>query len=90
MKHDLGMLKIRRRCIARDLAERTGGTKGEAELDGIDATSGCSGKERFSSFAVAEKVRDRKHVGPRMVYPCRECGGFHIGANRKRAERVQR
>ncbi len=90
MKPDLGMIKIRRRCIARDLAERAGGTKDTAALDAIDAKPGCSGKERFGSFALAEKVRDRKKMGPRMVYRCRECSGFHIGGNRKRAEREAR
>ncbi len=87
MKRDLGMIKIRRRCIARDLAEKTGGTKGDAALVAIETAAGCSGKERFGSFALASKVRDRKQSGPRMVYPCRDCGGFHIGNNSKRSER---
>lgn len=88
MKPDLGMIKICRRCIARDLAERTGGTKGDEALAAIDVATGCQGKERFASFALAEKVRSRRQRGPQMVYPCRECGGFHIGGNRKRGERA--
>ena len=41
----------------------------------------CEGKERFTTFALAERIAGmRKREGvKRMAYKCCECGAFHIG-----------
>ena len=48
--------------------------------------SDCEGKSRFSSFRSFRKAersagRIAKREGTAMhVYPCRQCGGFHVGS----------
>ena len=43
----------------------------------------CVGKERFTTFALAERVskRRRREGTKRGPYRCRECGGYHIGSS---------
>lgn len=44
---------------------------------------GCSGKHRFASFLLAEKVASKTaHRRGRkfQAYACDACGGFHIGS----------
>ena len=47
-------------------------------------SSACEGKERFASYALAERLRKVRRANSklaRQVYKCRECGGFHLGTS---------
>jgi hypothetical protein len=45
----------------------------------------CSGKERFTTFAFAERVASlsasRNEGVRRQAYKCGECGAFHVGSS---------
>lgn len=43
----------------------------------------CDGKERFTTFAFAERVSKlrRRQGTKRQPYKCGECGSFHIGSH---------
>jgi hypothetical protein len=44
--------------------------------------SSCDGKQRFDSFALAERIahqQARHREGKFVAYPCNFCAGFHIG-----------
>lgn len=43
---------------------------------------GCEGKERFLTFALAERIAGmrRREGTKRMAYKCDNCGGYHIGS----------
>lgn len=47
--------------------------------------SACAGKERFTTFGMAEVVAKRsntRHAGYRLhAYRCGDCGGFHVGSS---------
>ncbi len=45
----------------------------------------CEGKERFTTFALAERIAGmrRREGVKRMAYRCAECGSFHIGTTRE-------
>ena len=49
----------------------------------------CEGKERFTTFALAERVvKLRRRAGvKREPYRCSHCGSFHIGSTLGRAAR---
>lgn len=48
--------------------------------------SSCTGKQRFDTAALAQRVAARGHRGPgrtrrkRIAYPCAFCGGWHVGS----------
>ena len=47
---------------------------------------GCTGKVRFETFGEANRAARRaRRQSDRAVkaYACRECHGFHVGANAK-------
>lgn len=47
-------------------------------------SAACDGKERFLTFALAERITKlRRHNAKlgRQVYRCRECGGYHMGTS---------
>jgi hypothetical protein len=61
--------------------------------------SGCVGKERFTTYAFAERVASlsasRNEGVRRQAYKCGECGAFHVGSSvgpklqsKKRRERM--
>lgn len=44
----------------------------------------CVGKERFLTYALAERIRKIRRQNSkvaRQVYKCSTCGGFHIGSS---------
>jgi hypothetical protein len=47
--------------------------------------SGCVGKERFTTYAFAERVASlsasRNEGVRRQAYKCGECGAFHVGSS---------
>lgn len=46
--------------------------------------SACDGKERFQTFALAERVMKMRRRGVklgRQTYRCHACGGYHIGTS---------
>lgn len=47
----------------------------------MERAAGCEGKDRFPTFARAAQVarRSRRHDSNLAPYPCRFCGGFHVG-----------
>lgn len=54
--------------------------------------SGCMGKRRFESFAIARERATTRRDGkrPRVAYRCRFCGGVHIGERDVQRERADR
>lgn len=46
---------------------------------------GCAGKERFTTFALAERVAHlsaTRHSGLKIqAYRCRDCGAYHVGSS---------
>lgn len=46
-------------------------------------SAGCDGKERFKTYELAGRVKERQRKrrdSQRLqVYRCRSCNGFHIG-----------
>ena len=54
----------------------------------------CSGKECFTSFALADRVAslsNNRHCGYRMrAYKCHECGAFHVGSSIGKVRRAER
>lgn len=85
MKLDIGWTKIRRRCIARAMADETrSDLKGKAGIKAAETAGGCSGKERFPDYGAATRVVMRKkgkRHGARQVYACKSCGGWHLGSH---------
>ena len=50
----------------------------------------CEGKERFDTFAAADKIAlrgRRKWESNRHPYKCCRCNGFHIGSQQGRKRR---
>lgn len=47
--------------------------------------SACAGKERFTTFAFAERVASlsasRNEGQRRQAYKCGECGAYHVGSS---------
>lgn len=51
--------------------------------------SGCEGKERFNTFAMATRVarrRSNRKSARFMAYHCKFCGGAHIGTSNMKGE----
>ena len=49
--------------------------------------AGCSGKEAFDSYAMAERVsglRRKNRKGKLFVYKCSFCSKFHLSGIRKK------
>jgi hypothetical protein len=50
----------------------------------VRRVAGCEGKIRFNTFSRAKataKKSAQRHEGKYTAYPCRLCGGFHIGSH---------
>jgi hypothetical protein len=85
MKRDIGWTKLRRRVIARSLAdENSVNLRGKAGIKAVETAGGCSGKERFPDYGAAARVIMRKkgkRHGARQAYACKSCGGWHLGGH---------
>jgi hypothetical protein len=56
--------------------------KARAMQANVKRVASCEGKERFTSFARADKVASRQahRRGEKFnAYACSDCGGFHVG-----------
>lgn len=60
----------------------------------MSVVSDCAGKERFTSYALAEAVVKRRTHQRLRPYHCQNCNGYHVGyqnsMDRKNRNKVRR
>lgn len=57
--------------------------KARAMQANVQRAASCEGKERFTNFALADRIASKQAHRRRsqkfMAYACSDCGGFHVG-----------